>query len=315
MAHYASRRLVQAIPTLFIAMAIVFFAIRLIPGDELTARIGEQVVGAEQRAALKKDLGLDKPLYVQYWDFATGLARGDLGTATFDKEPVRDKIWNRLPVTIELAVLSTIISILIAIPVGVISAVRRNSPLDYGLRVLALLALSIPTFWLATMILVGLAIWLGWVPSIQPTSIIHSPWANLKQFFLPSLLLGAVLAGSTMRITRSMMLDVLREDYVRTALAKGLSYRVVVIRHALRNCLIPIVTVIGLQVATLIGGTVIIESIFGLSGVGTLAIGALNSRDYPVVQGVNVAVVVTVLLVNIAVDLSYFALDPRLRHA
>jgi peptide/nickel transport system permease protein len=310
---YILKRLIQAIPTFFLAMAIVFFAIRLVPGDQLTTLIGEQVVGKADRAALKRDLGLDKPLYVQYGSFVGGVLRGDLGTGTFDKQPVREKIARRLPVTLELTALSVLIAVAIAMPIGVLSAIRKNTPVDYGLRVLALLALSIPSFWLGTLALVALALWFGWVPTVSQTSLIHSPLENLQQFLLPSLILGATLAGSVMRITRSMMLEVLADDFVRTARAKGLAGRVVLLRHAIPNALIPVVTVIGLQVAALLGGTVVIESIFGLPGLGTLLTGALNRRDYPVIQGINVVLVSAVILINIVVDVMYVYIDPRLR--
>jgi peptide/nickel transport system permease protein len=313
MGIYILQRLVQAIPTFFIAMALVFFAIRLVPGDQLTLLIGEQVVGKADRAALKRDLGLDKPLLNQYGSFVGGVLRGDLGRGTFDKEPVREKIAKRLPVTLELTFLSMLIAILIAIPIGVLSAIKRNSAVDYGLRLLALLALSIPSFWLGTLVLVALALWFGWVPTVSQTSLLDAPLENLEQFILPALILGATLAGSIMRITRSMMLEILAEDYVRVARAKGLAGRTVLLRHAIPNALIPVITVIGLQVTALLGGTVVIESIFGLPGLGTLLTGALTRRDYPVVQGINVVLVSAVILVNLLIDVLYVYIDPRLR--
>jgi peptide/nickel transport system permease protein len=215
---------------------------------------------------------------------------------------------------VELALLSTIISLIIAIPLGIASALVRNSPLDYVIRLLGILTLSVPSFWLATMVLVAGAIYFNWVPRISKTSFIDSPIENLKQFLLPSVLLGAALAGSVMRITRSMMLEVLGEDYIRTARSKGLSLRVVIVRHAIRNALIPVVTVIGLQMAALLGGTVVIESIFGLPGLGSLIVSSLARRDYPVIQGINVVIVLTVVTINLLIDFSYALIDPRVRY-
>lgn len=314
MQHVILRRLLLAVPTFLLASVVIFFAIRLVPGDQLTLLIGERVVEEADRAALKAQLGLDKPLPVQYWDFISGVFRGDLGTATFDKQPVVKKIFARLPVTFELAMLAIVISIIIAIPVGVISALKRNTPLDYLLRLLAILGLSIPSFWLATVTILILALWIGWSPPLRYTSFIDDPIANLKQFLLPSVILGTILAASTMRMTRSMMLEVLRQDYIRTAKAKGLRERIIMLRHALKNALIPVVTVLGLQVAQVVGGSVVLESIFALPGMGRLLIDALNNRDYPVVQAINVIVVVWVILVNLLVDLSYVFLDPRSRY-
>jgi peptide/nickel transport system permease protein len=228
---------------------------------------------------------------------------------------VTHKVQKRMGVTIELTVMAAIVASAIAIPFGVISAAKRNSPLDYGLRFIGILALCIPSFWLATLVLVYGSIWFTWVPTSQKTSLFHDPAANLEQFIVPSLILGAVLAGGLMRITRSQMLEVLREDYIRTARSKGLRGRVVIVRHALRNALIPVVTVIGLQITGLLSGTVIVESIFGLQGLGTLITNSLDRRDYPVVQGVNVVAVMIVIVINLAVDMSYAFIDPRLRHA
>lgn len=314
MVQFIVRRLILAILSFFIAMAIVFFAIRLVPGDQLTTLTGERVVGEADRAALKRQLGLDAPLHEQFVTFVWDLVRGDLGHGTFDKEPVIKKVQKRMGVTVELALLAAVTASAIAIPFGVISAVTRNSPLDYGVRFLGILALCVPSFWLATLVLVYSSIWFAWVPTSQRTSLLHDPAANLEQFIIPSLILGAVLAGGLMRITRSQMLEVLREDYIRTARSKGLRGRTVIIRHAVRNALIPVVTVIGLQITGLLSGTVIVESIFGLQGLGTLIMTALEQRDYPVIQGVNVIAVMIVIVVNLAVDLSYAVIDPRLRH-
>src|SRR5262249_25623312 len=239
-----------------------------VPGDQLTTLIGEQVVGKADRAALKHQLKLDKPVYQQYGEFVGGIFRGDLGEGTFDHQPVTDKLSKRLPVTLELTLFASCIAILIGVPIGVLSAIKQNTPIDYIARIFGLLALSIPSFVLGTVVLIALALWFGWVPTLANKSFFSDPAANLEQYFLPALILGMALSGSIMRFTRSMMLEVLREDFIRTARAKGLAGRTVVIRHGLRNALIPVITVIGLQIATLVGGTVIIESIFGLGGIG-----------------------------------------------
>lgn len=313
MSSYVLRRLILTIPVLLISTMVVFFSLRLAPGDQLTLLIGETVIGDVDRSALKHQLGLDRPIYSQYAHFIANVLRGDLGRGTFDKQPVHEKILNRLPVTLELAILSVLVAITIAVPAGIISAIKRNSIVDYTVRLLALLAVSVPSFWLGSALLVTLALWFGWMPTVTHTSLIHSPLENLQQFLLPSLVLGATLAGGLMRLTRSMMLEVISEDYIRTALAKGLADRVVLLRHAMPNALIPVITMIGLQAAGIIGGTVVIESIFGLSGLGTLLTEALKRRDYPVIQGISVVLAAAVALINLFIDVVYAYIDPRLR--
>ena len=315
MGQFVIRRIVLAIPTFLIAMVVIFFSIRLIPGDELTALIGENRVGAEDRAALKKQLGLDDPVHVAFFKFLTGVLRGDLGKGTFDSEPVTKKVADRIDTTLQLTIMAAVIASAVAIPVGVISAIRRNSLLDYALRFFSIMALGVPSFWIATLVLIYGTIWFGWVPEFGQTHFFSEPWRNLNQFLVPSIILGLLLCGSLMRITRSQMLEVLNEDYIRTARSKGLRGHVVITRHAVRNALIPVITVMGIQIALLLGGTIIIESIFGLHGLGTLMTSALSQRDYPVVQGVNVVAVTIVVVVNLFVDVSYVFIDPRLRHA
>jgi peptide/nickel transport system permease protein len=317
MQNYIIRRLLLAIPTLLIASSLVFIMIRMAPGDVMLTVLGESMANTPNKdiEQVRHDLGLDAPIHVQYMKFIAGVTQGDLGKSLRDKRPVRDEIKDKLPVTIELAVLALLWSLVIAIPIGVISAIRQDTFLDYLFRSIAVAGISLPSFWLGTLAVILPAIWFHKIPSVVYTSLMDDPFTNLKQMALPALILGTLLAGTVMRITRTMMLEVMRQDYIRTAMAKGLHEKVVIYRHALRNALIPVVTVLGLQVAFLIGGTVVIENIFSLPGMGQLFIEALNWRDYPVIQGLNVVVASWVVIVNIIVDISYGFLDPRIRYS
>lgn len=317
MQNYIIRRFLLAIPTLLIASSLVFIMIRMTPGDVMLTVLGESMANTPNKdiEQVRHDLGLDAPIHVQYWNFISGVTRGDLGKSLRDKRPVREEIRDKLPVTIELAVLALTWSLIIAIPIGVISAIRQDTFLDYLFRSIAVAGISLPSFWLGTLAVILPAIWFRKIPSVVYTSLMDDPFSNLKQMAIPALILGTLLAGTVMRITRTMMLEVMRQDYIRTAMAKGLHEKVVIYRHALRNALIPVVTVLGLQVAFLIGGTVVIENIFSLPGMGRLFIEALNWRDYPVIQGLNVVVASWVVLVNILVDISYGFLDPRIRYS
>ncbi len=306
-----------AIPTLLIASSLVFVMIRMVPGDVMLTVLGESLTNTPNKDVeqVRHELGLDAPIHVQYWNFISGVTRGDLGKSLRDKTPVIQEIKNKLPVTMELAVLAILWSLIIAIPVGVLSAVRQDTFLDYLMRGVAVAGISLPSFWLGTLAVILPAIWFKKIPSVVYTSLLEDPFTNLTQMVLPTLILGTLLAGTVMRITRTMMLEVMRQDYIRTALSKGLRERVVIYRHALRNALIPVVTVLGLQVAFLIGGTVVIENIFSLPGMGRLLIEALNWKDYPVIQGLNVVVAAWVVIVNFGVDLSYAFLDPRIKYS
>lgn len=304
------------IPVLWGVSIIVFFAIRLAPGDAVEAQMQQTLFASEADVQkLKAQLGLDKPAHIQYVRWMGGVLRGDLGYSFWSNEPVIDRIIKKAPVSLEVAILSILIGVLIAIPIGVISAVRQDSWADYGGRLLSIGALSIPNFVLATVILIFPAVWWGWTPPLGYTDLWMDPWKNLVQVFPATLALGARLSGTTMRMTRSALLEVLREDYIRTARAKGLKERAVIYRHALKNSLIPVVTIIGGQIGFLIGGSVVVETIFGLPGVGQLTIQAIRARDYPQVQG-NVLFMATVfVVVNLLVDLSYAWLDPRIRYS
>ncbi len=317
MQGYIVRRLILAIPTFFIATSLVFMMVRLVPGDIMLTILEESLVSelSKDVAQLKAELGLDRPIHEQYVSFIGGLFRGDLGLTLRDRQSVLDLILTRLPVTFELAILAQTWAIVLAIPIGVISAIRQDTALDYITRSFAILGISLPSFWLATLAVTLPAIWFRWIPPIVYVPFFDDPLKNIQQFLIPAFILGLLLSGRLMRITRTMMLEVMRQDYIRTAWAKGLSERMVIYRHALKNALIPVVTIAGLEIVGLIGGSVVIENIFAIPGMGQLFIQALTWRDYPIIQGINVIVVTWVILVNLLVDLSYARLDPRVRYS
>jgi len=313
MFRYIARRLLLLIPTLFLVTLLVFSIIRLLPGNIVVLMLSEQGY-ASDRATLERMLGLDKPFYVQYLTYIGRALRGDLGVSFWTKEPVLEEIVRRLPVSLELATLSVAFGLLLGLPAGVFSAVRRDSWVDYVFRSVAVGGLSIPSFWLATVIIVLASIYWNWVPPMRFTPLWRDPLANLAQFILPSLILGAALSASLMRMTRSMVLEIFREDYVRTARAKGLGEPVVLARHVLKNAMIPVVTIMGLQFSALIGGTVIMESIFVLPGMGRFLLDAITWRDYPVIQGINLCLATGVIVLNLVIDIVYAFLDPRIRY-
>ena len=301
------------VPTLALVTLLVFSIIRLLPGDIVTLMMSEQGY-ASDKAKLEQMMGLDQPFYRQYVTYVGRVLQGDLGVSFWTKEPVLDEILRRLPVSVELAVLAMFFGLVIAVPTGIFSAVRQDTWLDYLFRTGAIGGLSVPGFWMATVVIVAASIWWQWVPPMRYTPFARDPVKNLSQLVLPAIILGLALSASVMRMTRSMVLEVLREDYVRTAWAKGLRERVVVIKHSLKNALIPVITILGIQVAQILGGTVIFESIFGLPGMGRFLFDAINQRDYPVIQGVNLLIVSVVVLINLIVDAFYAFLDPRIRY-
>jgi peptide/nickel transport system permease protein len=318
MRAYIIRRLLLMIPTFLLVTIVVFLSLRLIPGDVIDlmqAQIGGAPGRDLDRAALESLLGLDKPIYVQYGEWlGNAFLHGDLGTSLYGNQSVIEEIFRRFPISLELATLSIIISLLIAIPIGTFSAVRQDTMGDYIARSFAIALVAIPGFWVGTMVMIYPTIWWGWSPPMQVVSFTESPLRNLGMFIIPAIIMGMHLSGTTMRMTRTMMLEVLRQDYIRTAWAKGLRERVIVTRHALRNSLIPVITIIGTHIPLLIGGTVIIEQIFNLPGIGRLVLESLNRRDYPMVSGVNLFIASMVLVVNLVVDLAYAYLDPRIRY-
>jgi peptide/nickel transport system permease protein len=317
MRGYVIRRLLSLLPTLFFASLIVFITVRLIPGDIIDMMLSQNDVAADKKSRdqVVAALGLDKPMWEQYVTWVSNIIfRGDLGSSLWQNSPVTEFLKARMPVTFELGLLALIVGLLIAIPIGVYSAIRQDTAGDYIGRSFSILLLAVPSFWIGTMVMVFPSIWWGWSPEVEYVPFFENPWQNLKQMIIPAIILGAALSAITMRLTRTMMLEVLRQDYIRTAWAKGLSEPLVVMRHALRNALIPVVTLIGLQAPLLIGGAVIIEQIFVIPGMGLLLLDAVNQRDYPIITGVFLVVGVAVMLINLVVDLSYGLLDPKVRY-
>jgi peptide/nickel transport system permease protein len=293
---------------------IVFATMRLMPGDVVT-RMVEGHAYAPTLDALRKELGLDRPAYVQYGDWIGGIVlRGDFGSSYWTRQPIWDEFVSRFPVTLELALLTILVSVVIGIIVGILSAVRQDTAVDYLGRIFAILALSVPYFGLAVVVVVVPAIYFKWTPVWTYVSFWTSPLENLKIVIVPAIVFGVTRAGPIMRIMRSALLDVLRQDYIRTAWSKGLGERTVVLRHALKNAMIPVITVIGLQTPLYLGGSVIMESIFRLPGVGSFFYEALTRLDYPVVQSVNLIVASLVVGLNLLIDLAYAFLDPRIRY-
>ena len=310
---YALKRLVVAVPSLVIASVIVFSLSRMIPGDVVTLMMEENQY-AQDLEEMRAKLGLDRPIHVQYLEWVGRAVRGDLGSSLYSSRPITTELAYRLPVSLELGAVALTFAVLLGVPIGVLSAVRQDTIRDYVARSTAILGLSIPGFWLGTLVVVLPAIYFGWSPSIQYTAFTVDPWGHLAQFLIPGFLLGVASAASVMRLTRTQLLEVLRHDYVRTAWAKGLRERTIVVKHSLKNALIPVVTILGIQVAQILSGTVIFESIFGLPGMGRYLFDSITERDYPAIQGINLVVVTTVVTVNLLVDLVYAWLDPRIRY-
>jgi peptide/nickel transport system permease protein len=317
MKAFLIKRLLALIPTILFATLIVFIVIRLIPGDVIDQMVSQHDIGSQEvsRKTLEKALGLDAPIYIQYLRWMKSIfIHGDLGKSLWKETPVTALVMERLPVTFELSGIAIIFSILLAIPIGVYSAIRQDTAGDYAGRTVSILGIAIPNFWLGTMVVIYPAIWWGFSPSVELVPFFKHPWANLKQFILPSIVLGFSMSGVTMRMMRAMMLEVLRQDYIRTAWAKGLKEKVVIMRHALKNALIPVVTVFGISLPILIGGTVIVEQIFVLPGMGNLMFDAIQQRDYPIITGLMLIIGSVVLVINLLVDLSYGFLDPKIRY-
>ena len=318
MRAYIIRRLLLIFPTLFLLSILVFLSVRFIPGDVMDVIEGRMEMyapGKIDREVLARRLGLDVPVYVQYGRWLGDiLLHGSLGKSLLTSYAVEEAILERLPVTLELGVMAIVIGLLIALPVGIYSAIRQDTVADYLGRSLAIIGLATPNFWLGVMVMIYPTIWWGWTPPLELIPFTEDPLGNLWGFFIPSLILGTASAAATMRMMRTMMLEVLRQDYIRTAWSKGLKERVVIIRHSIKNALIPVITLIGLQLPILVGGAVIMENIFNLPGIGRLLVNALNDRDYPVVSGVNLFFATGVVLLNLLIDLIYPYLDPRVRY-
>lgn len=322
MRNYLTRRLLLMIPTMFVVSVVVFFMVRFIPGDIVELMAFQRVTGgaATKEAAvdendIRHQLGLDVPAHIQYARWMQGIfTRGDFGSSLWTQRPVLPEMLKRLPITFELGFFAFIISQLVAFPVGIISAIRQDSWMDYLGRTFAIVSLATPAFWLATLLIVFGSIWWGWSPPMEIISFSEDPMGNLEQFVIPAALLGTAMSASTMRMLRTTMLDVLRQDYVRTAWSKGLRERVVIIRHVMKNAMLPVITMVAGQLFIMIGGTVIIEQIFNLPGIGRLFIESCFRRDYPYVSGINFILASIGLLLILVTDMSYAWLDPRIRY-
>lgn len=314
---YILRRMLALLPTLFFASVIVFVIVRMVPGDVVDLMMSQNDISANSlgREELMKTLGLDKPMWEQYFIWVGRIVfHGDLGQSLWQNVPVLEMVLARMPATFSLGAMALVIALSVALPIGVYSAIRQDTAGDYIARSFSILMLAIPSFWLGTMVMVFPSIWWGWSPEVKYVAFLDDPLQHVKQMLVPAVILGLALSAVTMRLTRTMMLEVLRQDYIRTAWAKGLNEPLVVMRHALRNALIPVVTLVGLQAPLLIGGAVVIEQIFVLPGMGLLLLDAVTQRDYPVITGVFLVVGVAVMLINLLVDLSYGLFDPKVRH-
>jgi peptide/nickel transport system permease protein len=313
--RYLARRAVWTIVAVLGVSVLIFFLVRLLPGNIVDIIAGtEGQLSRAQRAAVLKEFGLDQPLPVQYLRWVGSMLHGNFGWSFRTGQPVATLIASRLPITIELALLAVVSVALVAIPFGVVASVSRSARVRTLVQIIGVLGLSLPNFWIAILLIIGASSLFGWLPAIIYVPPWTDPWVNLQQMFLPVLSLGLGLSAVVMRMTRSSMLEVLGQDFIRVARAKGLATRTVLLRHALRNALIPIVTVLGLQMGFLLGGVVITEQIFGLPGLGWTLLNGVYQRDYPVVQGTVMVFAVTFVLVNLFVDLLYTYLDPRIRY-
>lgn len=310
---FVLRRLMGGLPTLLLVTVLVFALTRVLPGDPARLLLGEEAT-PELVAQIREELGLNRPILVQYADWLWGLVRGDLGRSIRGNEPVAPIIWQKLPTTLELSLFSLLVAVAIGIPAGVLAALRRNSAIDAGVTVMALSGVSIPNFFLGILLIYVFSIRLAWIP---PSGYVE-PWVDLQKnlllMLMPAITLGTALAGAIARFTRNSMLEVLSQDYVRTARAKGLEGRVVVYKHALRNAAIPVVTVIGLQLGGLLGGAVVTEQVFSIPGFGRLLVDSVFNRDFPVLQAVVLISALAVFLINVLTDLLYAAIDPRIRY-
>ena len=328
MRQYIIRRLLLFIPVLIGVSVIIFTLMRIVPGDValtiLAGPDGSDAVNQQQYNALRDELGLNKPLFVdirspgsgsQYGEWMWGMVRGDWGQSLRHHTPVFQDIKRRFPLTFELATITVVISVAVALPLGILMAMRQDTVLDYVLRIPSIGGLAMPTFWVGTLMLLVMSVWLSWTPPLGYTHFWDDPWENIQQIIWAGLALGYAQAAIVSRMTRSTLLEVLRQDYIRTAWSKGVSERVVIVRHALKNAILPVVTIVGISYANLIGGTVIMENLWNLPGLGRSLIEAINFRDYPVVQALVMVFAVVILAANLLVDLLYAWLDPRVRYS
>src|SRR5215471_3012452 len=318
MSTYIFRRILWIVPTLLGAVTLIFLLMRLLPGDVALYILGADESSTSNQQALediRHELGLDQPLIVQYGRWLWGAARLDFGNSYWTHQPVIEELKNRYPMTAYLAFMSLLLGTLIAIPIGVLSAIRQDTLVDYAARLFVIAGLSIPNFWLAILVILGMVHYFAWLPHLNYEPFWVNPWLNFKQLVFPALITGYRLSAIGARMTRSSLLEVLRDDYVRTARAKGVLERLVVLKHALRNALLPVITIIGVELLVLFGGVVVIETVFTIPGVGRYLVDAIIHRDYPSIQALVFVFSVFVVLVNLLIDVVYGFLDPRIRYA
>ena len=313
MSRYVVRRLLLILPTLFAVAVLIFVLVRVVPGDIVELRLvsGGSFVTKSVIEAERARLGLNKSIWQQFWEWMAGLVRFDLGTSMWTGGSIMQEIALRFQLSLQLAIMSTLIAVAIALPLGILAALRRGTWLDQAVQIISVAGLATPAFWLGILMLLFLLTYTHWLPPLTFTPLWRDPAANLLQLIWPALAVGYRYSAVTTRMTRSAMLEVLREDYVRTAWAKGLAQRVIILRHALRNALLPVVTVIGLEFAFLIGGLVVTEQVFNLNGIGKLFVEAVAQRDYTMIQGLMLLVATVYIIVNFLIDLFYAILDPR----
>lgn len=307
------KRLLSAIPTLLIVSIVLFIMMNVLPGD---ATLSAALSGADEAymQRLRTEMGLDKPGWLRYLDWLAGLFRGDLGNSLISQTPVATILQQRLPVTLELTLLSMLVSVLIAVPMGILSAMKRNSPLDVCGSTLSMLGIAAPAFWMGMLMILVFSVRLHWLPASGFTSLAKNPVKNLRQMIMPAFSIGLAFTATVMRQTRSAMLEVIHQDYITTAYSKGIYERTVIWKHALRNALIPVLTVISTQIGRLIGGAVVVEQVFALPGIGRQIVDGILTRDYPVVMGLIMFVAAAVILINTLVDVLYILIDPRISH-
>ncbi len=318
--NYAGKRTLLFIPTLFLATILVFGLFWIVPGDAAMMLLtgDEDAAGKvtnEDIDRLREKMGLNRPIHVQYSAWVWDLVKGDMGDSLWYKTPIIDDLKERFPVTIQLALMALIMAFVVAVPLGIISAVKQDTKIDYASRVFALIGIAMPSFWIGILVVYALAYWTGWLPPLEYATLWSDPWLNMQQLFFPALALAFHDMAFTARVTRSSMLEVLREDYMRTARSKGLREFTVIGRHALKNALMPVLTISGYQFGRLLGGVIIIESIFVIPGIGLFLVDAIIHRDFMVLQGVVVLAAATVLVLNLFIDLMYGVLDPRIRYS
>jgi peptide/nickel transport system permease protein len=315
--QYVTKRVLLMIPTLLGAALVIFLLMNIVPGDIALLIIGGDQGGdinPRELARLRAQLGLDQPLYVQFFSWLWDVVTLDFGKSLWTGAPIMEELWIRLPLSLEVAVLATIVSTIIAIPLGTIAAIRQDTWVDYVVRVISIGGLAIPSFWMGILIILFLVIFFEWGPPLEFVSITEDPWENFKMLVWPIVSVGYRNAAVTTRMTRSTVLEVMREDYIRTAWSKGLQERIIVMKHALKNAMLPVITIIGTEVAFLIGGLVVTETVFTLNGIGRFMVDAIAHRDIPVVQTLVLLIAFTFVFVNLVTDLLYAWLDPRISY-